>query len=119
MRCPSCNCATPLADRCYWCAKPLLAVIREPTPEEARELSKGIGRTKRKSGAQHRTRGIDHEIIRDIDDYCRVRRMSRSRFGRLSVHNPDIYRQLCEGKAVTPETRKRIVTFMESSRERA
>lgn len=51
-------------------------------------------------------------LLLKVDRYLRATRMSRSRFGRLTVNDPRLVTDMMRGRVVGPEMTRRIERFM-------
>ena len=55
---------------------------------------------------------IPHPILSEIDAFLRIHKLSESAFGRLSVNDWKLIRQIKAGRRLWPDTEARIRTFM-------
>jgi hypothetical protein len=51
-------------------------------------------------------------LLLKIDRYLRRTKMARSQFGRLAVNDPRLVTDMMRGRAIKPETARRIERFM-------
>jgi len=51
-------------------------------------------------------------LLLKVDRYLRTTRMSRSRFGRLTVNDPRLVTDMMRGRVIGPENTLRIERFM-------